>query len=106
MVGFIDCIMFLYLESSCLSMYNSRVDSSFVYKYRILHFINSFIHSGDLYSALQDITIQRRSQLSHGKRRTTSERCKIWKGGSSANKGEIIPCRYTHNRKDPSLHDS
>src|SRR6218665_966052 len=33
---------------------------------------------------LQEPTTQRRSQPSHGQKRRTSERCKIWKGGPSA----------------------
>src|SRR6218665_28759 len=45
-------------------------------------FINSFIL--ETYMApLQETTTQRRSQPSHGQKKT-SERCKIWKGGPSA----------------------
>src|SRR6218665_2837856 len=46
--------------------------------------IHSFIHSGDLYSASKKTTTQRRSQPSHGQKRRTSERFKIWKGVPSA----------------------
>ena len=46
-------------------------------------FIHSFIL--DTYiTPLQEATTQRRSQPSHGQKRRTSERCKIWKGGPSA----------------------
>src|SRR6218665_936502 len=47
----------------------------------------SFIHSFILetyIAPLQDTTTQRSSQPSHGQRRKTSGKCKIWKGGSSA----------------------
>jgi len=33
-------------------------------------------------TSLQETITQRRSQPSHGQRRKTSERCKVWKGGS------------------------
>jgi len=49
--------------------------------------MNLFIHSFILethIAPLQDTTTQRRSQPSHGQRRRTSGRCKIWKGRSSA----------------------
>jgi len=51
----------------------------------IHYIIHSFIHSFITYIApLQDTTTQRRSQLSHGQRRRTWGRYKIWKGRSSA----------------------
>ena len=37
----------------------------------------------ETYIAPLQETTQRRSQPSHGQRRSTSERCKIWKGGPS-----------------------
>src|SRR6218665_3577620 len=45
-------------------------------------FIHSFIHETYI-ALLQETTTQRRSQPSHGQKRRTSERCKIWKGGPS-----------------------
>src|SRR6218665_870822 len=44
---------------------------------------NSFILETYI-APLQETTTQRRSQPSHGQKRRTSERCKIWKGGPSA----------------------
>src|SRR6218665_2752877 len=48
-----------------------------------LFLIHSFILETYI-APLQETTTQRRSQPSHGQKRRTSERCKIWKGGPSA----------------------
>src|SRR6218665_1955728 len=45
--------------------------------------IHSFILETYI-APLQDTITQRRSQPSHGQRRKTCGKCKIWKGGSSA----------------------
>jgi len=55
---------------------------SFVHSF-IHSFIHSIIHSFILetyIAPLQDTTTQRHSQPSHGQRRRTRRRCKIWKG--------------------------
>src|SRR6218665_881285 len=49
-------------------------------------FIHSFVLETYI-APLQETTTQRRSQPSHGHKRKTSKRCKIWKGGPSARKG-------------------
>src|SRR6218665_2471358 len=49
--------------------------------------MTTFIHSFILETYIaprQETTTQRRPQPSHGQKRRTSERCKIWKGGPSA----------------------
>ena len=65
--------------------------------------IHSFIHSFILetyIAPLQDNTTQRRSQPSHGQRRRTWGRCKIWKGRSAgrnaAQKGDHSRSLKTH----------
>jgi len=53
----------------------------------VLYYIYLSIHTLilDTYiGPLPETTTQRRFQPSHGQRRMTSERCKIWKGGPSA----------------------
>src|SRR6218665_3184833 len=58
-------------------------------------FIHSFILETCI-APLPETTTQRRSQPSHGRKRRTSERCKIWKGGPSA--------RNAAQRGDHSIH--
>jgi len=51
------------------------------------HHFRTYFHSFILetyIAPLRDTTTQRRSQPSHGQRRNTWGKCKIWKGGSSA----------------------
>src|SRR6218665_3034275 len=50
------------------SFYSSRGCWTNPMSVEVMIYINSFIHSGDLYSASSDTTTQRRSQPSHGPR--------------------------------------
>src|SRR6218665_3227250 len=71
----IGCPRFELLDTPIiiLSLFTSMCESS------LSGFIHSFIHSFWTYIApLQETTTQRRSQPSHGQKRRTSERCKIW----------------------------
>src|SRR6218665_3103011 len=75
-----------------------------LYMWYVRTHVHSFIHSFILetyIAPLQETTTQRRSQPSHGQKRT-SERCKIWKGGPSARNAAqrvVGPSAWTHNRK-------
>src|SRR6218665_1744232 len=62
---------------------NSNHHVAKVLKIMMYEFIHSFILETYI-APLQETTTQRCSQPSHGQKRRTSERCKIWKGGPSA----------------------
>src|SRR6218665_491470 len=57
--------------------------TEFWLKWKLDRFIHSFILETYI-APLQETTTQRRPQPSHGQKRRTSEKCKIWKGRPSA----------------------
>src|SRR6218665_2690750 len=59
----------------------------------VSHQLLSFFHTFILKTyivPLQETTTQRFSQPSHGQRRRTLERCKIWKGGPSEGTAALL----------------
>src|SRR6218665_1678874 len=67
--------------------------------------IHSFIHSGDLYSASSRGAPSPVTDKKEGLQRDVKFGRVGHQQGTQL-KGEIIPCRWSHNRKSPSLHNS
>src|SRR6218665_2905099 len=68
-------------SSTCKARTNIKQFSVYIDTY--IDYIHSFILETYI-APLQETTTRRRSQPSHGQKRRTSERCKIWKGVPSA----------------------